>query len=120
VLLNYIQELLVALAQAPVVGKVVLRDDAGNARVLVCTRTWPDYVSLATSEIGQCGVTSTQVCRRLRAMLFDLLPLVDDDHRAALETELALLDGHTRNAFTEPDILAFALGTDRQGIGGTG
>ena len=81
-------------------------------------RTWDDYLHLGVSEIRQYGRDSPQVCRRLRAMLADLEDTVLPVNRPAVRRELEVLDRTVRLSFDEGADQAFALGRDRQGIGG--
>jgi uncharacterized membrane protein len=81
-------------------------------------RTWDDYLHLGVSEIRQYGRDSPQVCRRLRAMLADLDETVLPVNRPAVRRELEVLDRTVRLSFDDGAEQAFALGRDRQGIGG--
>src|SRR5215475_13058780 len=47
----------------------VIRDSAGNMRVLFRTPDWEDFVQLACREIRLYGADNYQVARRLRAMI---------------------------------------------------
>jgi hypothetical protein len=44
-----------------------------ETRLVIPGRSWKDYLQLAVTEIREYGATSTQVCRRLRALLEALL-----------------------------------------------
>jgi uncharacterized membrane protein len=120
--IDYIQDLLEAIGHAarqqPAGSAGRLRDGGGHVRVLMPSRGWTEYLQLAVTEIRDCGATSPQVCRRLRAMLLDLLDSVQSDERPAVETEIAALDAVVERAFPEPAARAYAAGSDRQGIGG--
>jgi uncharacterized membrane protein len=122
--IDYIQDLLQAIGQAVgqrqagSAGK--LRDSEGHVRVSMPSRGWTEYLQLAVTEIRDCGATSPQVCRRLRAMLLDVLDTVRADERPAVETEIAALDAVVDRAFPESVARAYAAGSDRQGIGGHG
>ena len=63
----------------------------GKLRLVYGTPDWPDYVTLAVSEIRHFGEGSMQVNRRLRAMLEHLIRELPEDRRPPLEEELALL-----------------------------
>jgi len=71
------------------------------------------------TEIIDYGATSSQVCRRLRAMLVELLHDVRPDRRAAVEVAIADLDAAVERTFADPADRAFAGAADRQGIGGS-
>ena len=55
-------------------------------------RSWEDYLMLAATEIRWYGASSIQVMRRMRAMLEELHEEVREEHRPAIEEELARLD----------------------------
>ena len=90
----------------------------GVVRVVIPGRGWAEYLELAVTEIRDYGATSTQVCRRLRALLDGLLATVPSDRRAAVRDELCRLDTAVEAAFPDPVARARASGSDRQGIGG--
>ncbi|WP_326791139.1 hypothetical protein [Streptomyces sp. NBC_00151] len=71
-------------------------------------RAWEDCLQLAASEIRDFGATSTQVCRRLSALLVGLLETVQAGNRAAVTTELRRLDAAVGRTFGDPDQRAFA------------
>ena len=81
-------------------------------------RGWAEYLQLAVTEIRDYGASSTQVCRRLRALLDGLLATVPPDRRPAVRDELCRLDAAVEAAFPDPAARARASGSDRQGIGG--
>jgi uncharacterized membrane protein len=122
--IDYIQDLVEAIGRAAgqrwtgFVGE--LRDSEGHLRVVMPSRGWTEYLQLAVIEIRDCGATSPQVCRRLRAMLLDVRDTVRADQRPAVETEIAALDAVVDRTFREPAARAYAAGSDRQGIGGHG
>ena len=76
------------------------------------------YPRLAVTEIRDYWATSTQVCRRLRALLDSLVATVPPDRRAAVRDELCRLDAAVEAAFPDPVARSRATGSDRQGIGG--
>ena len=79
-------------------GEVIL-DGSGQPRVIFRTPNWEDYVQVACSEIRACGAGNLQVARRMRAMLENLRRTLPEHRRAALETELDLLDRCDRGPF---------------------
>jgi uncharacterized membrane protein len=117
--LDYIDDLVRVLGRAELRASLRLRDPGGRLRVVLPARTWVEYLSLAVTEIRQYGATSPQVCRRLRAMLEQLLDDVRPDRRAAVAAELAALDAVVERSFADPDDRAFAAASDRQGVGGS-
>ncbi len=92
--------------------------DARTWRVIVRTRRWEDIVSLAITEIREYGGRSIQVVRRLRALLEELLDIVPEVRRPAIEDELARLDATIAEHWTGSVDLDRARTADRQGIGG--
>jgi uncharacterized membrane protein len=107
-----------------VVGRRRLSGDAivdarGAVRLLVRTPDWEDYVHIACREIRACGAGSVQVARRMGAMLDDLVRLLPESRRPALETERGLLDRALVELYPYPEDLALARVPDIQGLGGS-
>jgi uncharacterized membrane protein len=94
--------------------------DVRSGRVIVRTRRWEDIVSLAITEIREYGGSSIQVMRRLRALLEELLEIVPEMRRPAIEDELARLDATIAEHWTGSVDLDRVRTADRQGIGGAG
>jgi uncharacterized membrane protein len=114
--LDRIEAILLLLATHRLdVGAV--RDEEGDVRLVVPLPRWEDYLAVAITEIRQYGASSTQVARRLRAVLSDLLQDVPASRRPALAHQLALLDDVVTRAFPDTDERAFALVADRHGLG---
>jgi uncharacterized membrane protein len=65
-------------------GVEVVDDADGTARVVLKLPTWEDYVSVASDEIVDMGVSSMQVRRRLGRLLEDLVALAPQQHVEAL------------------------------------
>jgi uncharacterized membrane protein len=87
--------------------------------VVYGTPDWPDFVTLAVSEIPHFGDGSIQVDRRLRAMLERLIRDLPAARRPPLEEELALLGSAVERRFRdEADRKRAAVG-DQQGVGGS-
>lgn len=97
----------------------VAHDRDGKPRLVYGTPDWPDYVTLAVSEIRHYGAESLQVHRRLRAMLEHLIKNLPEAHRPPLEKELALLGSGVRRAFPEEEDRKSAEIADYQGVGGS-
>jgi uncharacterized membrane protein len=116
--IDYVQDLLEAIGRVDVGPSWELRDGERRVRVVLPSRGWEDYLQLAVIEIRDYGATSAQVCRRLRAMLFDLLDAVRSDYRPGVQAELAALDATVARTFHDPAAKAYASGCDRQGVGG--
>lgn len=118
-MINHLGAVLTAVGARELPGHGALLDKDGHLRLAFRMRTWDDYLHLGVSEIRQYGRDSPQVCRRLRAMLADLDETVLPVNRPAVRRELEVLDRTVRLSFDEGAEQAFALGRDRQGIGGT-
>lgn len=97
----------------------VVRDAAGAVRVVYGTPDWPDYVTLAVSEVRHYGAGSIQVDRRLRALLEHLIRELPEARHAPLREELDLLGRAVERGFhDEADRRRAAVG-DQQGVGGS-
>ena len=116
--LDHIEAFVDVLSRTELHSRYVLCGRDGTARVVVPGRGWAEYLELAVTEIRDYGATSTQVCRRLRALLDSLVATVPPDRRAAVRDELCRLDAAVEAAFPDPVARSRATGSDRQGIGG--
>ncbi|MCX4695534.1 DUF2254 family protein [Streptomyces sp. NBC_01408] len=116
--LNHIDTFLHVVGRVRFRGRYVLADDRGRPRLVVPGRSWEDYLRVGVTEIREYGATSLQVCRRLRALLEDLLETQPTEHLPAVRAELVLLDESVRRTFTDSARRASAQTADRQGIGG--
>jgi uncharacterized membrane protein len=117
-MINYLGAVLTDVGATELGSYGTLYDADGHLRLAFRMRTWDDYLHLGVSEIRQYGRDSPQVCRRLRAMLADLEDTVLPVNRPAVRRELEVLDRTVRLSFVDSAEQAFALGRDRQGIGG--
>jgi uncharacterized membrane protein len=93
------------------------RDGDGHVRLVMRLPTWDDFLMLAFNEIRSYGADSVQVMRRMRALISDLIAVVPDERRPALEhwqqRLLTTIAGH----FPDPEDRADASAEDRQGLG---
>lgn len=117
--LNHIDALLLGIGRSDRAFRGTALDADGRVRLVVRTRDWPEYLELGVTEIRQYGAVSPQICRRLRAMLEDLLTGVLPERRAAVQHQLDALDRAVDAAFTDPSERALARMSDRQGLGTT-
>ena len=93
------------------------RDAAGTVRLSVPSMDWQAYVRLAFEELRLAGAHSTQVARRLRACLEDLVQMAPADRQAPITEQLDLLEQRMASVTDgEPD-RHLALDSDSQGIG---
>ncbi len=93
-------------------------DSHGQLRLVYHTPNWDDFVGLAVTEIRQFGANSTQVARRMRAMLDNLIPLLPSHRSAVLRQELDLLRSTVDRGFAVPQDRKRADLPDFQGLGG--
>jgi len=96
----------------------MVRDSTGQLRLVYRTPDWEDFVGLAVTEIRQFGASSTQVVRRMRAMLEDLVSLLPSHRVSVLRQELDLLKSTINKWFTVPRDIQRADFPDSQGLGG--
>ncbi len=96
----------------------LVRDSTGQVRLVYRTPDWDDFVGLAVTEIRQFGANSTQVVRRMRAMLEDLISILPPNRSTVLRQELELLRSTVNGAFAVPQDRARAESADFQGLGG--
>jgi uncharacterized membrane protein len=94
------------------------RDASGALRLAYRTPDWEDFVSLAVTEIRQFGGNSTQIARRMRAMLENLIAVVPPQRAEALRIELELLRRGVERDFPDAEDRARAAAADSLGMGG--
>lgn len=94
-------------------------DEAGVLRLAFPTPNWTEIVELAVTEIRQYGASSTQVARRLRAMLEHLIDRLPEERAPALREELALLEHAVVRSFADGEDRRRASVGDLQGLGGS-
>ena len=95
----------------------LIRDAAGQLRLIFRTPNWEDFVHLACTEIWHSGAESIQVARRLRAMIETLIQTLPEHRQAALRHELKLLDLSVERLYVFSEDLALARIADSQGLG---
>jgi uncharacterized membrane protein len=93
-------------------------DSNGKLRLAYRTPDWDDFVALAVTEIRQFGGNSTQVARRMRAMLQDLIHSLPEERGRTLHKELDLLKYTVDQRFTVKQDRLRAEAPDSQGLGG--
>jgi uncharacterized membrane protein len=116
--LDQIDNLLLALGRRRL-DEGAARGADGKVRAVYGTPDWPDYVTLAVSEIRQYGGSSIQVDRRLRAMLEHLIRELPEARRPALQQELDLLNRAVERQFPDEADRKRAEVADYQGVGGS-
>ena len=93
-------------------------DAAGTPRIHYAWPSWESYLGLACNEIRHYGADQPQIARRMRAMLGDLMAIVPENRRGAVERQLRLLESSVAAAFTDAGERAIAETPDRLGMGG--
>jgi uncharacterized membrane protein len=88
-------------------------------RLVFPTPDWDNIVELAATEVRQYGASSTQVVRRLRAMLEHLVDRLPAARATPLHRELALLEQTVARSFPESEDRRRANMGDLQGLGGS-
>ena len=92
-------------------------DESGVPRLVFPAPSWEDFLSIGLDETRLFGADSIQIMRRLRALLEDLLEVVPDFRRAAVEDQIAMLEASVERSFIGSADLLSAGTRDRQGIG---
>ncbi len=119
-MLNHIEVFIQAVAARGHLANTWTMSGAdGRPRLIVPVRQFDDYLQLAMTEILDYGGGSTQVCRRLSALLTSLLDVVDRADRGDVEAQLSRLDAEVEAHFP-PTARAFVREPDGQGLGGPG
>ena len=114
--LDQLEDLLLRLGRRRL-GIGVIRDHNGRVRVTIPVPEWEDLLDLALTEIRACGATSTQVMRRMKAMLTDLIDALPDGRDPALRIQQRRLDHTIAGAFPDLDDRLLASVEDREGLG---
>jgi uncharacterized membrane protein len=96
----------------------LVRDAAGEPRVIMRTPNWENFVHLACREIRLYGAENPQIARRLRAMLQNLVHTLPAHRHPALLEELALLDRMIEKSYLLREDAELARVADSQGLGG--
>ena len=94
------------------------RDASGTLRLVWRSPGWDDLLDLAFDEIRGYGASSLQVCRRLRAVLEDLLAATPASRHAGIREHLRRLQADVLTGFPEgsPE-RELAQVPDRTGLG---
>lgn len=83
---------LLLLLSGRALGQPWIDGPDGHPRVYLPTPGWEEYVGLAGDELRLYGSRDLQVVRRLRVMWLDLLEVVPEDRRPALQDQLERLE----------------------------
>lgn len=93
------------------------RDSQGRIRVVIPFPAWEDFVRLALDEILFYGANSVQVMRRMNALVNDLISVVPEERRAALNYWQTRLNISIARSFADEEEKLDASMADRQGLG---
>lgn len=117
-MLDRVEDLLTDLVQRDL-HTGVIRDDRNIPRLVFPTPTWEDYLRLGLTEIRLYGGGNPQICRRLGALLNNLLEVAPDYRRPLILEEQARLRRNIEQNFPDPFDRAIASVPDTQGLGAT-
>jgi uncharacterized membrane protein len=116
--LDHLSDILRLVGTVDLSGSQWLADTTIRTGLVIPTRSWEDYLTLAVTEIREYGSTAIQVMRRMRAMLEELRDEVRPEYRPAVDDELARLEATVTRHFADSVDLDRANTADPQGIGG--
>lgn len=95
----------------------VFHDDERHPRLVIPSPTWEDFLALAFDEIRAYGAGSVQITRRMSALIADLVAVVPEERRPALDYWQRRLHETVVSQFPDPHEQEHALLEDRQGLG---
>jgi uncharacterized membrane protein len=114
--LDEIEDLLIRLGRRRLeIGD--FRDVLGKLRLSVIFPTWEDILVLAFDEIRLYGATSVQVMRRMNALLSELISVLPEERRPALDYWRERLQLTIQSTFRDREDVLDASHEDRQGLG---
>jgi uncharacterized membrane protein len=116
--LDHLSDVLRLVGTTDLSGSQWRPDATTRVGLVIPTRSWDDYLTLAVTEIREYGCNAIQVMRRMRAMLEELHDEVRPEYRPAVEEEIARLDATVARSFGDSVDLDRAKTADPQGIGG--
>lgn len=117
-LLDRVEDLLLDLVQRDL-HTGVFRDDRNMPRLVIPTPTWEDYLRLGVTEIRLYGGQNPQICRRMAALLINLLEVAPAYRHDLILEEQARLRRNLEQNFSDPLDRAVASVPDTQGFGAT-
>lgn len=117
-MLDRVEDLLVDLVQRDL-HTGVFRDAHHVPRLIFPTPTWEDFFQLGLTEIRLYGGTNPQICRRMAALLSNLLEVAPEYRRGAILEEQQRLRRNIEQNFTDPLDRMVASVPDTQGFGAT-
>ncbi|MHC0430044.1 DUF2254 domain-containing protein [Streptomyces sp. O3] len=118
--LDHIEDLLVMMAPRLAREDEAGRRASGAGEAAVFrhrTRSWADYVCIATDEIRHFGATSVQVQRRLRALYATVAEACTPAQVAPLRARLTTMDAEALTQWPQELDRCLARRPDSQGLG---
>ena len=116
--LDQVHRLLRAVGKRQLRGEVIA-DGLGQPRLIYRTPNWEDFVHISCNEIRFSGANNTQIARRMRAMIDNLVETLPPHRGVALIAERDRLDQVIKIHYPIPADLALASVPDSQGLGGS-
>lgn len=114
--LDQIEDLLIRLGRRRLeIG--AFRDSAGNLRLLADFPAWEDFLRLAFDEIRYYGASSVQVMRRMRAVVSEMMSILPEERRGALQHWQERIQNTVDRTFRDAEDKRDASTEDRQGLG---
>jgi len=114
--LDQIEDLLIRLGRRRLeIGD--FRDTQGKLRLLIGFPAWEDFLRLAFDEIRLYGSTSVQVMRRMKALVAELIEVLPEERRPALQKWQERLRSTVERSFSDEQDKLEASVEDRQGLG---
>jgi len=114
--LDQIQDLLLRLGSRQLeIG--VFCDSDGKSRLVVPFPEWDELLGLSFDEIRSCGATSTQVMRRMNALVAELILALPEKRHPALQYWDEQLKASIARSFADNEERQQASKEDRQGLG---
>lgn len=117
-MIDRVEDLLTDLVQRDL-HTGVFRDTNDVPRFVYPTPTWEDYLLLGVTEIRLYGGANPQICRRLAALLNNLLEVAPEYRRGVILEEQKRLRRNIEQNFPDPLDRAVASIPDTQGFGAT-
>ncbi len=114
--LDQIEDLLIRLGRRRLeIG--AFRSDEGKLRLLIGFPAWEDFLRLAFDEIRLYGASSVQVMRRMKALVTELIEVLPEERRPALQKWQERLRSTIDRSFSDQQDKLEASVADRQGFG---
>jgi uncharacterized membrane protein len=114
--LDQIEDLLIRLGRRRLeIG--AFRSEEGKLRLLIGFPAWEDFLRLAFDEIRLYGASSVQVMRRMKALVTELIEVLPEERRPALQKWQERLRSTVDRSFSDQQDKLEASVADRQGFG---